>query len=301
MGSIALLAAAVGQAAGDGAPVAEAGGAEPAGLLTVVLLACVQGLAEFLPISSSGHLVLARIALGLREAGIALDVALHVGTLLATVWAYRAQVAELVCDVLAGRFGFFLWIVLATIPVGLVGAGLSDLLERAFQSERVAGAGLLFTSVMLLVGERARRANERRVAQAGPDVDPPTDPEREPRWYDALAIGGAQVLALVPGVSRSGTTIAAGMLRGFSGRQAARLSFMISIPAVLGAAVLEIPDALDDGFAGVGLGVVLVAVAVAAVVGWLALRGLLVTLARGAFRWFALYCAVVGTAVLFLT
>lgn len=282
---------AVAESATAAGPVMGAGD----GVVAVFLLAIVQGLAEFLPVSSSGHLVLARIALGLEEAGIALDVALHVGTLLATLWGYREQVLELIRDVLAGRLRFFLWLVLATVPVGIVGAGFSGLLERAFRSQRVAGAGLLFTAVMLLIGERARRRLE-----AGAPTSEDEGAGRQPTFRDALAIGCAQVLALCPGVSRSGTTISAGMLRGFRGKDAARLSFMMSIPAILGAAVKELPDAMETGFAGLGAGVVAAAVLLAALVGWLALKGLLVTLARGAFRWFAAYCAIVGAIVLLI-
>ncbi|MFT5051929.1 MAG: undecaprenyl-diphosphatase [Chlamydiales bacterium] len=282
--SLALAAPALTQAAVT-EPVVEGA----VGPFSILLLAVVQGLAEFLPISSSGHLVLARLALGLREGGLALDVALHVGTLIATLWAYREQVLELIRDVLAGRFRFFLWMVLATIPVGFVGAVFGDLLERAFQSSRVAGLGLLATACILLIGERARKRH-------GSADQPPA--ERKPTWRDALVIGGFQILALTPGVSRSGTTISTGLVLGFSGTQAARLSFMISIPAILGAAILKLPDALESGFDGIGLGLVLGAVAVSALVGWLALRGLLLTLARGAFRWFAAYCVVVGVAVL---
>jgi len=279
------------------AVLAQAAGADPAvseavGPISILILAVVQGLAEFLPISSSGHLVLTRLALGLREGGLALDVALHVGTLVATLVAYREQVGRLIRDVLAGRFKFFLWMVLATIPVAFVGATFGDLMERAFQSSRVAGLGLLGTATILIVGERSRKGYESKGE---------APPEREPGWRDALVIGGLQVLALIPGVSRSGTTISAGLLLGFSSTQAARLSFMISIPAILGAAILKVPAAVQSGFDGVGLGLVLGAVLVSALVGWLALRCLLLTLARGAFRWFAGYCVLIGATVLALT
>lgn len=261
---------------------------EAAGLSAVLLLAVLQGLAEFLPISSSGHLVLARGLLGVREAGLALDVALHVGTLLAVLVAYRREVRELVLDVLRGRPHMAVWLVLATVPVGVAGLSLKPVLERAAESATVAGVGLLATAIFLLVGDRARR-RQGEAAERDPGG------YGKPAWALALLLGLAQTLALCPGVSRSGTTIAAGLLLGLPVGQAARLSFLMSLPAVSGAAVVARPDVAQDGVGGLLL---LGAVALSAVVGWAALRVLILVTARGAFPWFAGYCAVVGAMAL---
>jgi len=268
--------------------------AASSGGLDVLVLAVLQGLAEFLPISSSGHLVLGRELLGVREAGLALDVALHVGTLAAVTWAYRDDLRRLLGDVLAGRWHLALWLVVATIPVGIVGVLAKERIEAAAQAPRAAGVGLCITSFLLVVGEWARARNERRQGQEPPDE--PADPA--PPFALAAGIGLAQVLAIWPGISRSGTTIAAGMLFGLRGRAAARLSFLMSLPAVAGAAVVELPHALEEGFATVAPAWVLAGVAVSAAVGIASLRVLLVVLRRGAFRWFAAYCALLGVATL---
>lgn len=263
------------------------------GPAAILLLAVIQGVAEFLPISSSGHLVLARLAMGVHEAGLALEVALHLGTLMAVLWAFRADVRQLIVDLFRGRWGLHIWLVVATIPIGVVGMVARDLFAAAFQQSAVAGWGLLFTAACLVVGERARRRLPRGVTPAESPVVP-----RPPNLADAIAMGCAQVLALTPGVSRSGVTISAGLLRGMPAHEAARYSFLMSIPAVCGASIVELPTALREGFGSVSTAWVGAAVVVSAVVGWVALKVLLVTLAQGAFRWFAAYCALVGASVI---
>ncbi len=265
----------------------------PSGPLSVLLLAVVQGLAEFLPISSSGHLTLGRIALGLREAGLALDVALHVGTLAAVVVAFWKDVRQLFVDLVARRFGMWIWLIVATIPAGLAGIFLDDLFEAASQSSRAAAYGLFATSVTLLIGERARRRFERAgVTYHGEPGPPPLSL--------ALYLGCAQACAIWPGISRAGSTIAAGFVRGLDAAQAARLSFLMSLPAVSGAAIKTLPDALDEGFGGVSVGWVAVGAAVAGVVGFLALKTLLLVLRKGSFPYFAAYTAVIGVLALVL-
>ncbi len=273
------------------APVEEA-----TGLFELLLLALVQGLAEFLPISSSGHLVLARAALGVREAGLALDVALHVGTLGAVVWFYRKDVIALLTDVLRGRLALALWLVVATIPAALFGVLAGDWIEATFQTSRAAAGGLLFTAFALCVGEAARR---RRGAQSS-DAEEPLEPGAAPPLRLALILGLAQAVAVIPGVSRSGSTIVAGLLCGLSAQRAARASFLMSIPAILGAATMKLPDAFEAGFGGLAITDVLIAIVVSGLVGWAALRFLLLTLAKGSFPWFAGYCVVMGGLVLAL-
>jgi undecaprenyl-diphosphatase len=270
---------------------------EPAlGWVGVLLLAVLQGLAEFLPISSSGHLVLARTALGVKQAGLALDVSLHVGTLGAVVFAYRKEVGQLLRDLTRARWHMWVWLVLGTLPAAVVGFTSREFFRGAADNPRWAAIGLLVTALILLTGEWGRRRGESE------ELSTPIGGEAtgygDPRWSDALVLGVAQALALFPGVSRSGSTIAAGLVRGLPPIQAARLSFLLSIPAVTGAALLEVPDALDAGGGGLSVPLLLGGVFVAGLVGWGALRALVLTLSKGAFVWFALYCAVLGIAVL---
>ena len=258
-------------------------------LWTLLALAVLQGLTEFLPVSSSGHLVLGKELFGLRESGgVLVEVALHVGTLGAVLAVYGKDLVALLRDALGGKPRYLLLLLLASVPAGLLGVLAKDFLEGLFEEPRVAGAGLLVTSALLLVSDRRRRQLEEQGAPRG----------REVGVLDALLIGVAQALAICPGISRAGSTIAAGLLRGLDAPTAARFSFLLSLPAVGGAALLEARhlDRLPDGQAWP----LALAVVVSGVVGFLSLRLLLVALARGAFRWFALYCAVVGVLALVL-
>jgi undecaprenyl-diphosphatase len=283
-------------------PAAAAAVAEhtgPSGPLSVLLLAVVQGLAEFLPISSSGHLTLARLALGMKEAGLALDVALHVGTLFSVIIAFRKDVGRLFSELFAGRLRMWAWLIVATIPAGLAGTLLEDMFEAASHSSRAAAYGLFATSAVLLLGECSRRASER--ARVSNDAEVP-DPDGwgKPSFGLALYLGCAQACAIWPGLSRAGSTISAGLVRGLSAEQAARLSFLMSLPAVSGAAIKTLPGALEHGFGEVTPGWVAIGAVVAGCVGFLALKTLLLVLRKGSFPWFAAYTAALGVTALVL-
>jgi undecaprenyl-diphosphatase len=267
---------------------------DPAG--TAWLLAVVQGLAEFLPISSSGHMVLAEAVFELAPLGVAFKVALHVGTLFAVVWAYRSVIASMLRDWLHLRLQSLIWLIVASIPAGLVGVFLKHQIEALFEEPRFTGYSLLGTAVILWFGERARARAAVEQVRAEPEIPP----EVPPSLREALILGCAQAVAILPGISRSGSTIASGLMRGMDGERAARWSFLMSLPAITGAALLELPDAMSVGFEGLSPLVAWGAVGLSALVGWLSLRFLVLVLARGAFRWFALYCTLVGGAVLVL-
>lgn len=252
------------------------------------LLAIVQGLTEFLPVSSSGHLVLTQAALDVEAAPLAVDIALHVGTLVAVLIVYRTAVLSLVKDLARGEFKETLLLGLATVPVAFVGLLFKDEIEHAFGSPRMASFALLGTAVILTLGDWGRRRNSDKVSAEDDRLTAGA----------ALLIGTAQCLALLPGVSRSGTTIAAGLLLGLSPAYAARVSFLLSIPAIAGAAILSWPKL--DGELSANPVALAGAMLVAAVVGWIALRFLLRFLNRGAFVWFALYCAMLGGGYLIL-
>ena len=292
----AALASLAGAATNLADGLAEAGVGEGAASASdgffLALLAVVQGLTEFLPISSSGHLVLSQHLFGLGHAPLALDAALHVGTLLSVVIVYRADLIELVTGLFRGRWQEPALIVLATVPVAAIGLLYEDAIESAFGDPRFAAGCLLGTAVILLLGEWGRRRSIGRPAgQAATRLT----------LGRALVVGLCQCLAILPGISRSGTTIAAGLLVGLEPRAAARFSFLLSIPAVGGAAVLKVPELLDGGAPNAPSPVALLgAVLLSAFVGWIALRFLLAFLGRGAFAWFSVYCAVVGGLCLVL-
>ncbi len=258
------------------------------GTAALLFLGVVQGLTEFLPLSSSGHLVFAQAWLGLSEQPLAVDVFLHLGTLAAVLLAFRRDLARMLVDLARGSGRDVLLLVVATLPAAVVGLLFKDAVEHAFARPVFAAAGLLVTAGLLVLGEWGRR----RTSEA----------QKTDRlsYGTALAIGCIQAVAICPGISRSGSTIAMALWLGVRPERAARFSFLLSIPAVLGAVLLSLPDVdparLPGGWPGLTA-----AGLVAGLVGWLSLRWLLAFVSRGAFVGFALYCACLGTVGLFLS
>ncbi len=269
--------------------------------LMVAILAVVQGIAEFLPISSSGHLRLLGAAFGVEQPQTLLDVMLHVGTLVAVVIVYRALVGRMLVAVgralwhpsaLRARWTedsdlrLAVYVVIATIPTGVIGVALGDRME-GLASVGFVGAALIANGGVLLL-LRALTIGRWRATEARPRRS-----LSELRFRDALFIGTAQGLGIFRGISRSGSTITAGLVAGLDQEAAAALSFLLSIPAILGALVLKIePDALGAE----GLVPALVGAALAAVVGVIALLLLLRMLRRGHLHLFAYYCFALGAA-----
>lgn len=247
-----------------------------------ILWGLVQGLTEFLPISSSGHLVLVPEFLGVDPPDLATSALLHLGTLVAVLAYYRRDLARLLHvrrDPVARHV--ILLLVLGTIPA-TVGVAVEDQLA-VFQESTTAVAIALLVTALVLVGSgfitrRARTIEEATIS-------------------DALLIGAAQATALLPGISRSGMTITAGLGRGLGSEQAARFSFLLAVPAIAGGGILEGVKLADSG--GIP-GDVWLGVLAAAVSGYLAIAFLIRTLVRIGLRPFAIYCFLVGTAALVL-
>jgi len=249
-----------------------------------VVLGVVQGLTEFLPVSSSGHLVVGQALLGVNPPGQSFEISLHVATLFSIVVVYRARLVGLVRD--AGKGDPEAWrylglLVLATIPAAAVGLGLKDGIEHLFDVPVVAAVCFIFTGCVLWTAKAALARN----------------PSGHPGVASALFMGFAQALALLPGVSRSGMTTITGLWRGVSTDEAAAFSFLMLIPAVLGALVLAIPD-LAGGGGGVARGPLLAGSIAAAVTGILAIRIFVAMLRRRSFHWFAVYLWVVAAGFL---
>ncbi len=252
----------------------------------VIMLAALQGVAEFLPISSSGHLVLGRSLLGLGDAGLRLDVFLHVGTLVAVFAFYRATVSRLLRGLFAAEkaarraaWTFAGKLALSSVPVGVVGLLFNDAIAET--TPRVVGVGLLVTGALLCAT---------RVLPRG---------DRDVSWGRALAMGLAQALAIVPGISRSGTTLAAARAVRVDAEASAEFSFLMSAPPIMGAALLEIMRSGDAAAApDVAWGLCIVGAALAAIVGYFALKLLVATLKSRAFWLFGPYCLIVGALAL---
>jgi len=244
-----------------------------------VVLAAVQGVTEWLPISSSGHLAVLQHLMGV-DVPVAFDVMLHLGTLLAVILFMRADLASMVGSIyregVLGRGGrLVLYIFLATLPAGAAGLAFKHQFESFFSNMGVVAAGFFLTGAVILMSQIKRR---------------PTALD----FKSAFTVGLAQAVSIVPGVSRSGSTIVAGMMLGLGREEAARFSFLISIPVILGAALV---DAEDIILSDIELGVVVVAVSVSFSVGYLSLKLLWHTLSRGRLYFFSYYCFTAAFAV----
>ena len=272
-------------------------------LLSSILLGLIQGLAEFLPISSSGHLAIAEHFLG--QAGVPatpdfFDVLLHLGTLVAVFVAYWKDIREMIVELIDGvrdlahgttptpmppARRLILLIIVATVPLFAV-LPIKDWIEGLSGNIYFVAGALIVTGFLLFASDRVKKGRKA---------------ERSARLLDVFLVGVAQAIATCPGISRSGTTITAGCLVGLDRKFAVRYSFLMSIPAVLGANLLTLKDAIAEKSIVVSeIPVYLVGVAAAAVVGYLCIRLLKMIADKGRFGWFAYYCWAAGAVVLVL-
>ena len=270
---------------------------------SAIFLGLIQGIAEFLPISSSGHLAFFQEVVAIFDTGdesIFFDVLLHLGTLAAVFVAYWAEIKALVLefftmigvrklpkgqkpDRLSRRM--ILFIILGTLPLFLI-LPVKDYVEGLYQNPIFIGCAFLGTGLILFLSDRLSRGSK-TIKNAS--------------LVDVLLVGCGQALATGPGISRSGTTISVGLARGFSREFAVKLSFLLSIPAVLGANILSLIDAVKEGIDWTLMPVYLVGVAVAAVSGYLAIRLLKYISQKGSFGGFAYYCWGIGLVTLILS
>ena len=250
-------------------------------VLDAALWGLVQGLTEFLPISSSGHLVLVPELLDKQPPGLATTAVLHLGTLAAVLWYFRTDVAWLARpDRHPSARPILKLLAIGTIPAVIAGLTLESTLDEAFESPFRVGLALIGTGVVLLASgwivRRLRHLEDAAVT-------------------DTLIVGVAQAVALVPGVSRSGMTITAALGRGFSDLEAARFSFLLAVPVILGGGAKQMLDLAGEGGLGWELAI---GVLVAAVSGYFAIAVLIRVLTSWGLRPFAFYCFIAGTFAL---
>jgi len=247
--------------------------------IEALILGFVQGLTEFLPVSSSGHLVIFQHLLGISEAPLTFDVLVHMGTLLAVFAAFWRDIVD-ICKNPFSKLTYL--IVVASIPAAFIGYFLAPLFEKAFESLLVVGIGLIFTGFILRVSERiaTRRINLKQ--------------SDEMTYGDAIFIGLLQALAIIPGVSRSGSTIAAALMSGLDRDFAARFSFIMSIPVILGAGVFKLKDVFLNGVPQSELIPYIIGPATAAVFGFVAIKLVLKLVRQGQLSVFSFYCWSVG-------
>lgn len=261
-------------------------------LLEAIILGIIQGATEFLPVSSSGHLVLLPAFFNVSQPDLVMIGLVHAGTLLAVIGYFLRDLVAIGRAWLTGivrrdplsddnsRLGWFM--LLGSVPAGIFGLALKDFLEQQFESPTTAAIGLLVTAAILIIGERTLRG---------------TKPINKLTAADTLIIGTAQVLALLPGISRSGTTITAGLWRGLDRPSAARFSFLVGLPAIAGAGLLSILDIFSAN-GTLPMGHYVAAFLAAAVTGYLCIAFLLNWLRRHSLYPFAVWCAIVGLVYL---
>ena len=262
-------------------------------ILEAIVLGIVQGLTEFLPISSTGHLRIVPAFLGWEDPGTAFTAVIQLGTMLAVVVYFRRDLWNIARAWLRSlrdkaarseqdaRMGWYL--IAGTVPISVFGLLLDDTIESKTRDLYLIGSMLILLGLVLLVAEKVSKRER--------DLDSTT-------MRDAIAIGFGQALALIPGVSRSGSTITVGLLLGFDRESAARLSFLLSVPAVVLSGLYQLGDALD---ADQGIGTLLIATFFAFVSGYVAIAGLLRFLANHTTYVFVAYRVVLGAVVLALT
>ncbi|KAA8965001.1 undecaprenyl-diphosphate phosphatase [Mycobacterium sp.] len=262
----------------------------------VVVLAAVQGLTEFLPVSSSGHLaIVSKLVFG-HDAGASFTAVTQLGTELAIVVYFARDIGRIATAWLLGlvvaahrtvdyRLGWY--VIIGTIPISMLGLLLTEQIRTGARNLWVVGTALVVFSAVIAAAEYLGRQNRH--------LDQLT-------WHDAVVVGIAQTLALVPGVSRSGATISAGLLIGLDRELAARFGFLLAIPAVAASGLFSLPDALhpvDAGMSATGPQLIVAAV-IALAVGWAAVAWLLRFLLHHRMYWFVGYRVIAGTGVLIL-
>jgi len=253
-------------------------------LVKSIILGLVQGLSEFLPISSSGHLVIFADLLNFHEEGIAFEVFVHFGTLLSILVAFRYELSKMIIAPFAVGFKksedaelkeYFKWdgyVIVATIPAAVIGLTLKDPIEALFSNTLLVYFMLAITGLIMVISPKLK--------EKGTSL----------KYGNSFIIGIAQAFAIMPGISRSGSTIFTALFLGINREKAARFSFIMSIPAVLGAVVLKIKDVLDATITSAEIINYAAGTIVAFISGYFAIIWLLDIVKKGKLQWFGYYC-----------
>lgn len=249
-------------------------------MFEALILGIIQGLTEFLPISSSGHLYLGRHLFSLDEAGLFLDTMLHVGTLLAVVVVYKQELFE----ILKNPFRkMSLLLVIGTLPAVVIGLIFNDLFESISKTGRTIGWEFLITGLILWMSDGVKTGAKKT---------------RDISYRDALLIGTFQAAAIFPAISRSGLTIAAGLFRKLDRETAAYFSFLLSIPAIAGGIILQTLKMTEQTIETVSFGSLLMATLSSALFGYMAVVGMIQFLKKKSLKMFAVYVWILGAAIL---
>jgi len=268
-------------------------------ILNAIILGLVQGLTEFLPVSSSGHLVLLHKIFGISEPALFFDTMLHLGTLAAVFVVLWKDIWGILRRIVQPLTGF---LIIATIPAVIAALAFGDFIERAFETGRFLGFSFIITSLLLVTAEvlsrRAGSARDTSLHDAGG-----IKKAEEMNWLDALIIGILQAIAILPGLSRSGATISGALFRKLNRDFAARFSFLLSIPAILGAVVLQTKDLVKGGAQelfseSLQAAPVIIGTLTAAIIGFFAVKFMLKIIREKSLFGFAIYTGILGILVL---
>jgi len=279
------------------------------GIIEAIILGIVQGLTEFLPVSSSGHLVLLQKIFNINEPGLFYDTMLHLGTLTAVFVVLWKDIWALIKKPIQKLTGF---LILATIPAVIAALVFGDSIEEIFKSARFLGFCFLFTTVILITAEILSRKtknnelltlNKEKMTNTeqitANDLQTGYKNEKTMSWFDALFIGIMQAIAIPPGISRSGATISGALFRRLDRDFAARFSFLLSIPAILGAVTLQTKDLVKNGAAeSINIAAVTAGTLSAAIIGFFAVKFMLKIIREKSLFGFAVYTGILGVLVI---
>jgi len=250
------------------------------GIFEAVILGVVQGLTEFLPVSSSGHLVLLQNVMGFDTVPLFFDTMLHLGTLIAVVAVLFKEIVEIFKHPIKNHMGM---IIIAVIPAGIAGLFFGDYFEKAYTGGVLLAVSFLITAGLLVFSELAASNLQSK---------------KPVTVKSALAIGFIQIVAILPGVSRSGATISGGLFCGVERNRLAKFSFLISIPLVLGSVITTGKDAMDVGLGDVSIAAIVIGTIAAAAAGFFAVKFMLAIIRRSKLYGFAIYVAALGAFLL---
>ncbi|MGM0438257.1 MAG: undecaprenyl-diphosphatase UppP [Bacillota bacterium] len=249
--------------------------------LNVVILGIVQGVTEFLPISSSGHLVIFQHFMEVKE-GLTLNVFLHFGTLLAVVLVFWEDIWAMITLKKKYRKLTY-YVIIGSIPAGVIGILFEDLFERLFSTVTVVGFALLVTGTLLWISDRLE-IKERKM--------------EDMEISDSIVVGFAQAFAIIPGISRSGSTIVGGLFKGLNRQLAAKYSFLLSVPVIGGATLLKVKDLFTIGMGNITVLELLIGTFSAAIAGYFSIKLLLKLINQEKLSIFAYYCWILGLAII---
>ncbi|MDP6229400.1 MAG: undecaprenyl-diphosphate phosphatase [Candidatus Marinimicrobia bacterium] len=250
-------------------------------IIDALILGSLQGMTEFLPVSSSGHLVLGQHFLGLSLPGNFFEVLVHLGTLCSVLVVFRTEILKLIQSIKSAESKIMLSaLVIGTIPAVLIGLSMKDKISQLFENPLAVSFSLILTGIWLVMTKWF------------------VNQQSNINLKNGFLIGCAQAIAIIPGISRSGATIGVAMLLGISPEKAAKFSFLLAIPAIAGAGLLTAIDIDPALVSSLSSGTIIAAFFSSFLVGWAALTWLLKLISKGQFHWFGLYCMVIGILTL---